>query len=134
LIYLLDSNICIDHLRKTGTGALRRKMLVVPAHEIAVCSIVVAELLEGCYRSQQRDKNLRETRELLALFRSLPFDDAAAEHAATIATVLRKQRIEQNDCFIAAIALANNLIVVTHNTSEFSRVPGLKVEDWQATP
>jgi tRNA(fMet)-specific endonuclease VapC len=136
LTYLLDTNICIDHLRKRGSGALRRRLLVIPASEIAICSIVIAELLEGCYRSQQRDKNLRETRALISLFRSLPFDDAAAEHAAVIGAALKKpgQQIEQNDASIAAIALANNLIVVTHNASEFGRVPGLKHEDWQATP
>jgi tRNA(fMet)-specific endonuclease VapC len=45
-----------------------------------------------------------------------------------------KAPIGPNDLLIAAIALANGLIVVTHNTSEFSRVPGLSIEDWEATP
>jgi len=64
---------------------------------------------------------------------SLPFDDSAAEeygklraHLATVGTP-----IGPNDLMIAAIALAHRLIVVTHNTVEFSRVPGLLVEDWQ---
>lgn len=134
MIYLLDSNVCIDHLRKKGSGALQRKLAVVPATDIVVCSVVVAELLEGCYRSQNVEKNLRETRELLALFKSLPFNDAAAEHAATVGANLSKsgQRIDQNDLLISATALAHNLTLVTHNTSEFARVSGLRIEDWQA--
>ena len=64
---------------------------------------------------------------------SLPFDDRAAEeygkvrsHLAVLGTP-----IGPNDLMIAAIALANHMTLVTHNTAEFSRVPGLTLEDWQ---
>jgi len=63
----------------------------------------------------------------------LPFEDAAAEkyakaraHLAALGTP-----IGPNDLLIATIALAHGLIVVTHNTAEFGRVPGLSIEDWE---
>jgi tRNA(fMet)-specific endonuclease VapC len=66
-------------------------------------------------------------------FVSLPFDDRAAEEYGTVRAHLAAlgTPIGPNDLMIASIALANKLTLVTHNTVEFSRVPGLKVEDWQ---
>jgi tRNA(fMet)-specific endonuclease VapC len=65
---------------------------------------------------------------------SLPFDDRAAEVYGRIRAHLTAtgMAIGPNDLMIAAIALANGLTLVTHNTAEFSRVPGLTIEDWQA--
>jgi tRNA(fMet)-specific endonuclease VapC len=65
--------------------------------------------------------------------RSLPFDDAAAEEYGQLRAYLANQGtpIGPNDTMIAAIALANGLTLVTHNTAEFSRVPGLMIKDWQ---
>ncbi len=64
---------------------------------------------------------------------SLPFDGQAADEYSIIRTHLtnRGQLIGHNDLLIAAIALANGVILVTHNTAEFSRAPGLLLEDWQ---
>ncbi|KYG01863.1 hypothetical protein BE21_55765 [Sorangium cellulosum] len=66
---------------------------------------------------------------------SLSFDDVAAERYAVIRAELegRGQSIGANDLLIAAIALAHDLTLVTHNISEFSRVTGLRLEDWEAT-
>ncbi|HEV3257827.1 MAG TPA: type II toxin-antitoxin system VapC family toxin, partial [Gemmataceae bacterium] len=65
---------------------------------------------------------------------SLPFDDAAAAHYAPLRADLESKGtpIGPNDYQIAAIALANNVTLVTHNTQEFSRVVGLFLEDWLA--
>jgi len=70
---------------------------------------------------------------LLAQFDSVPFDDAAAEAYGRLRAHLTTtgQLIGPNDLLIAAIALANGLTLVTHNTAEFSRVPGLVIDDWQ---
>jgi len=70
---------------------------------------------------------------LLAPVTRLPFDDAAAEHFARIRHVLEQAglMIGPFDAQIAAIALANQCTLVTHNTSEFGRVPGLTCEDWK---
>ena len=64
---------------------------------------------------------------------SLPFDDSAAEEYGRIRAHLANlgTPIGPNDLLIAAIALANKITLVSHNTAEFSRVPGLILEDWQ---
>ena len=131
---LLDTNICIDHLRRRGTHALRRKLQVIDPTEIAVCSVVVAELLAGCYPSQTRDACFKEVEELRQFFVSLPFDDAAAQHSGRVAADLesRGQRIGEADLFIAGVGIANDLTLLTNNIGEFSRVTGLRIEDWRA--
>jgi tRNA(fMet)-specific endonuclease VapC len=65
-----------------------------------------------------------------------PFESTAAEQYSLIRVHLQQQGrlIGVYDLLIAAIALAHNLTLVTHNTSEFSRVPGLRLEDWQESP
>lgn len=64
---------------------------------------------------------------------SLPFDDDCAEHYAMIRSDLAAQGspIGPNNLFIAAIARANSATLVTHNTDEFGRVAGLRLEDWE---
>ncbi len=66
-------------------------------------------------------------------FESLPFDDSAAEEYGRLRALLQKQGnlIGPNDLLIASIALANKVTLVTHNTQEFGRIPGLQMEDWQ---
>jgi tRNA(fMet)-specific endonuclease VapC len=77
---------------------------------------------------------LQRLAEFFAPIRSLPFDDAAAHAYGGIRSELQSAGIiiGPYDLMIAAIALANDLTVVTHNTAEFGRVPGLAIEDWQA--
>jgi tRNA(fMet)-specific endonuclease VapC len=104
-----------------------------PAGTVAICSVVVAELVYGGYRSAQPVKTLSQVRTFCSQFVSLPFTDAAAEEYGRIRAHLAAlgTQIGPNDLMIAAIALVNGLILVTHNTAEFSRVPGLTIEDWQ---
>jgi tRNA(fMet)-specific endonuclease VapC len=65
-------------------------------------------------------------------FVSLPFDDRAAEEYGKVRAELavRGTPIGPNDLMIASIALANQVTLVTHNTAEFSRIPGLTLDDW----
>lgn len=71
--------------------------------------------------------------EFLLQFPSLSFDDACADYySATRAELARLGTpIGANDLLIAAIALANQLTIVTHNTREFSRIQNLHIEDWE---
>ena len=100
---------------------------------VNVCSIVKAEMYAGAMKSNDPARTRSKQQAFLAQFISLPFDDAAAEVYAIIRTHLEAQGtpIGPYDLQIAAIALANNLILVTHNTREFSRIPGLMLEDWE---
>jgi tRNA(fMet)-specific endonuclease VapC len=95
--------------------------------------VVVAELRYGCLRSAKPAANRAAPDALLAPFLSLPFDDAAAGHAATVGRHLELLglAIGPYDLQIAAIALAHGCVLVTHNQGEFSRVPVLTLEDWQ---
>ena len=101
--------------------------------DIAVPTIVQAELLFGALRSAQVAKNLAEVRALYVNATVLPFDDRVAEEHARIRADLAAigQPIGPYDVIIAATAMAHGLTVVTHNTREFARVHGLSLEDWQ---
>jgi len=101
---------------------------------VAVCAIVRAELLYGAARNQDPAKEHERVEVFLAPFVSFPFDDAAAEKYAEIRHNLERagQRIGAHDLEIAAIVVARQLTLVTHNVSEFSRVSGLALEDWES--
>jgi tRNA(fMet)-specific endonuclease VapC len=132
---LLDTNSFIDHLRHGPASNVTAKLAAALPGSIYLCSVVLAELIYGALHSgpAHQAANLTLIASLRQQFVSLPFDDRAAEeygkvreHLANLGTP-----IGPNDLMIAAIALANQLTLVTHNTAEFSRVPGLALEDWQ---
>ncbi len=129
---LLDTNVCIVYL-KGRSERVNRRFHEVPLEEIGVCSVVKAELLYGGKRSNNPEKTLKKQRNFLSRFISLPFDDDAAEVYSDLRARLANlgTPIGSNDLQIAAIALANNLTLVTHNTREFSRIEELKLEDWE---
>jgi len=131
-MYLLDTNACIRLLNNTSQPLARRLQLHDPAH-IRLCSVVRAELLYGARRSARVSDNLRVLQHFFAPFLCLPFDDRCAEHYGLIRTDLERMGtpIGPNDLMIAATALAFDLVLITHNITEFSRVIGLKFEDWE---
>jgi len=132
MTYLLDTNTCIQFLRNRDS-AVKRKMAAVDYEDVVLCAVVKAELYYGAQRSPQPDHSLAMLREFFAGFISLPFDDPAAEEYGRLRAQLSKRGtlIGPNDLMIAAIALANKATLVTHNTREFSRVEGLRLEDWE---
>jgi tRNA(fMet)-specific endonuclease VapC len=100
---------------------------------VVLCSVVVAELLYGARSSANAKQMLAQIQGFCAAFVSLAFEDRAADEYSKIRAYLAGlgTPIGPNDLLIAAIALAHDLILVTHNTAEFSRVPQLRLEDWQ---
>ena len=130
--YVLDTNTCTEYLRQSNERLVRR-IRSKRKRQIRVCSVVVGELYDGVYRSADIDKNLALLHELLETFASLPFDDQSAQIFGEMRVKLDAlgTPIGPLDLQIASIALAHGLIVVTHNVREFSRVPGLMVEDWE---
>ena len=132
-MYLLDTNVCIALLNGTSEPALRR-LQASPVRDVAICSTVKSELLFGARRSQCVEANLQTLQKFFEPFLSLPFDDRCAEEAAIIRTSLAEQGrpVGPHDLMIAAIARANDRILVTHDQQEFYRIAGLRLEDWQA--
>ena len=131
--YLLDTNVCVVYLNGRSSS-VRGRLLATPAEEIAVCSVVKAELFYGAFRSNNSKRTLERQQAFLSRFVSLPFQDEAALLAGEIRAKLASAGtpIGSYDLQIAAIALVRNLILVTHNTREFDRVNGLQIEDWEA--
>jgi tRNA(fMet)-specific endonuclease VapC len=132
MIYLLDTNVCIHLLNKRHDVILQHLRQHAPT-DIALCSVVKAELLYGARRSQRAEANLQLLKAFFAPLQSLPFDDDCADHYGQIHADLLTlgKPIGPNDTLIAAIARANDATLITHNTDEFSRVPGLRMADWE---
>jgi len=132
MIYLLDTNACIRYLNGQSE-TLKFKFQNISPHDIALCSVVKAELLFGAAKSGRPEENLHKLQLFFDHFISLPFDDQAAEEYAIIRSSLEKagKPIGPNDLMIAAIAIANDVTLITHNTKEFSRVKRLVFEDWE---
>ena len=128
--FLLDTNIWFGLAR--GESGLRERLGRVPPTQIFCCSVVRAELLFGARRSQRVDENLEGFGRLLQPFESVPFDDMAAGSYDLIRAVLEKAGtpLGANDMLVAAIALTRDFTLVTRNSREFARVPGLRVEAW----
>lgn len=132
MICLLDSNVCIQLLNGRHRGVIDCFHRNHP-QDIVLCSMVKAELLRGALRSQRVELNLQRLEDFFAPLKSLPFDDTAADHYARLGADLfsRGVPIGPNDMIIAATALAHNATLVTHNTAEFRRVAGLRIDDWE---
>lgn len=130
--YLLDSNACIVFLNGRSEK-LKQRFLACEPEEIALCSIVKAELYFGAMKSQNMSKSLSKVEAFFSQFDSLPFDDISAKLYGEIRADLAAKGtiIGNNDMMIAAIALRNGLTLVTHNTREFNRVTDLKLDDWE---
>ncbi|MCP4663345.1 MAG: type II toxin-antitoxin system VapC family toxin [bacterium] len=135
MTYLLDANTCIRHLNGTS-DSVRKRMESAHPSDLALCSVVKAELFYGALKSARQKRNLKKLVHFASRFVSLPFDDPAARVYGRIRARLEKQGtlIGPNDLLIAAIALASKATLVTHNIREFSRVKGLRLEDWESDP
>ena len=132
MIYLPDTNVWIRLLNKSESLVKQRFEDIDPS-EIRLCSVVKAEVYFGAEKSKRRDENVETIETLFADMESLSFDDLAAKEYGVIRKNLSTSGvlIGPNDLMIAAIGLAHDITVVTHNTREFSRVAGLRIEDWE---
>ena len=132
MTYLLDTNTCIKYLNGRSEK-IRQHLEAKRPQDILLCSVVKAELFYGVMKSANPEKNLAKLDLFADRFVSLLFDDNAAAAYGRIRAELEKAGtpIGPNDLLIAAIAVANDVTLVTNNTREFSRVNGLKFEDWE---
>lgn len=130
--YALDTNTCIRYINGRSL-AIRQKLPTVPAYDIVVCSVVRGELFYGSAKSQMPEQSTQKQARFLTPYATLPYDDRAAKEYARIRAYLEGLGIPIGpyDMQVAAIAVVHDLIVVTHNTREFGRIPWLKIEDWE---
>lgn len=136
MIYLLDTNILI-YLIKNRPPSIGQRIDTLPDEDNLCMSFVTwAELLKGAERSIRKTEVVRRL-EVLARQVSVryPAGPAICHHYAEQATRLKDNGtpIGANDLWIACHALAEDATLVTHNTREFNRVAGLKIEDWVAS-
>jgi len=128
--YLLDTNILIYFFK--DQGAVRQHMARQRDNDIRLCTPVLWELLSGAYKSAHPNTQLLKLAAVQNRFQIHPFDAQSAEMAARTRAQLETQGspIGPIDTLIAGIALAHSLTLVTRNTREFGRVPGLPLANW----
>jgi len=132
--YLLDTNICIALIRQRPAALIGRLTAFEPG-EVGLSSITLAELLYGAAKSTQPEQNQAALEQFLLPLELVDFDGSAALAYGQIRAGLERDGkiIGSMDMLIAAHALSLNTILVTNNTKEFGRVPGLLLEDWIST-
>lgn len=128
--YLLDTNAVIALLKDRNSRLAQRVRQHQPA-DVGVSSIVAHELFYGAFKSRRREFNVALVDSLR--FEILDFDKEDSRHAGDIRAALAAQGIPIGpyDVLIAGQARGRNVILVTHNTAEFQRVPNLQIEDWE---
>jgi len=130
--YLLDTNICIYIINEKPEKVLR-KFEQYPVSEFGISSITQAELQYGVEKSKNKNTNQNALDEFLLPLTILPF------HGKRLVTCYGEIRalleskgktIGPLDTLIAAHALGLDLIIISNNIKEFSRIPRLKCENW----
>jgi tRNA(fMet)-specific endonuclease VapC len=130
-LYMLDTDIACYIMKRSNPSVLRR-LSSIPTEDICISVIVQAELMLGVELSPRRTKDEAALASLLGYMQTLDYPAGAAlDYAHIRADLHRKGKmIGANDLFIAAHARCLGLTLVTNNTREFKRVPGLKIENW----
>lgn len=128
---VLDTNVCVDLLRGRSQR-LHQRYKDADANDLAVSSITAGELFSGALKSSKVDENLRAAHLLLSGMQVLSFDADAARAYGTVRSRLETtgRKIGDLDMLIAGHAVANDAVLITNNTKEFSRVEDLVIQDW----
>lgn len=129
-MFVLDTNTLIYFFK--GAGRVAENLLKVVPAEVAIPSVALYELEVGADSSKLGSRRRKDLDRFIAAISVLPFDQRSAKAAAELRLALEHQGkgIGPLDTLIAGTALANGGILVTHNTKEFRRVPGLRLVDW----
>ena len=130
--YLLDTNIVSYFVKGVSTGLVQRMRIGLDAQDIAISAITRAELRYGVEMMDKFDKRRKRVDLMLKELSALPWSVEAADEFGRVKASLRRNGtpVGEFDTQIAAHALADKLILVTHNIRHFEKVPDLKLEDW----
>ena len=128
--YLLDTNIVIYVMKKRPVEVM--SIFNENANRMAISAITFSELQHGAEKSTRVTENLNAIEEFTSLIDILPYTAKASMHYGNIRAGLEKmgQTIGVDDLHIAAHARSEGLVLVTNNMNEFTRVPGLLLENW----
>ncbi|WP_425284892.1 type II toxin-antitoxin system VapC family toxin [Devosia crocina] len=128
---MLDTNIASALVKEPHSGPVRDKLFAYGTDRVCISIVTASELRFGL----EKNPSVKLATNLDLILNAIdivPFDAPADEHYASIRWALSRtgRVIGPNDLFIAAHARALDLVLVTANVREFSRVPGLAVENW----
>lgn len=128
--YLLDTNICIYWLK--GNNNIERKAIEVGLNNLSISFVNLSELFYGAYKSEKITDNLKAVRDLVKKLEFIESNEEVCETFGDLKALLEKEGsiIDDADLFIAACALVNEYTLVTNNEKHFSRIKGLKLENW----
>jgi tRNA(fMet)-specific endonuclease VapC len=128
--YLLDTNILIAAIK--GEAKVRDKLAIIPLSDLLLSPVVLGELQLGVEKSQHREKSAARLARVIEGIQLAVLDAETSDHYGVIRAELERRGtpIGANDYWIAAQGRAHSAVVVTNNTGEFSRVPGLVIENW----
>ncbi len=127
----LDTDLLVGILRRQE-GAEKKAGLLDQEGRQATTSVSAFELFYGASKSRMVEESVKESQKLLSRLLVLPLSLGAAEKAGSIYGALEKKGLllDFRDAMIAGIAIENNLPLVTRNRKDYSRVPGLSIEEW----
>jgi len=130
---MLDTNICIYIIKRKPESVLKH-FLDYRVGDVGISSITLAELRYGVAKSKYKEKNAKALEEFTIPLEIVSFDEAAALAYGEIRSALEAagSPIGAMDMLIAAHAISLGVQLVTNNTLEFSRIPGLNLLDWTA--
>jgi tRNA(fMet)-specific endonuclease VapC len=127
-VYLLDTDACVWLLR--GREPVASTVRAHSPDDLAIGSMTEAELWYGARKGGLEEGLVATRRFIEEIGTVLPFDSEAAKIHAQVRLALRATPISERDLMIASTALAHQRTLVTSNVREFSRVPGLAIENW----
>jgi tRNA(fMet)-specific endonuclease VapC len=129
--FVLDTNTVIDYFK--GLGLVAERLLAIPPRDIALPAIAAHELWVGVLGSRDAGRRKAQYEAFLSLVDVIPFDSTIAKQAADLRLMLERRGtpIGPLDTLIASTALSHGATLVTRNTSEFARIPGLKLANWR---
>lgn len=129
---MLDTNICVQAIKRSAPEVVRRLEKTSP-QDVAISSVVAAELWTGVMKSRERQRNEQALKEFFAFVEVHDWPAEAARVYGEIRAGLeaKGRSIGAMDLLIAAHAVYERTTLVTRNRDEFARVQGLKVESWE---